>query len=179
MMARHHTLMGFMLLTIWLLATAVAAQNVDLLEGEKLYLKECGVCHGTIGSSETSQGRPVPLLRHLAPVVRASASPGNSLYPLPVSTGVFVAAAPRPRVVIAPPFGPNLRGVYGRPAGTVKGFNYSRAFLNALHGMEWNYSTLDVWLTNTQAWVPGVRMFYKQPDAEIRRRIILYLQAHP
>ena len=83
------------------------------------------------------------------------------------------------RFAFAPPYGPNLRGVYGRRAGTVQGFTYSRAFLHALQGMVWNRSTLDVWLTSTQAWVPGVRMFYKQPDPEIRRKIIMYLQANP
>jgi cytochrome c2 len=48
-----------------------------------------------------------------------------------------------------------------------------------LKGMEWNDAALDVWITNPQAWVPGVYMYYKQPDVEIRRKIVLYLKANP
>ena len=39
-------------------------------------------------------------------------------------------------------------------------------------------ASLDVWITNTQKWVPGVYMFYKQPDPAVRRKIILYLKAN-
>ena len=90
--------------------------------------------------------------------------------------GVKVAGLAGERMAIAPPFGPNLTGVYGRPAGTVESYNYSEAFLGVLRGMIWNSSTLDVWITSTQAWVPGVRMYYKQDDSEIRRKIILFLK---
>jgi cytochrome c len=69
--------------------------------------------------------------------------------------------------------------VYGRLAGSVEGYQYSKTFLSALKGMEWNEAALNVWITNPQAWVPGVYMFYKQPDAEVRRKIILYLKASP
>ena len=82
------------------------------------------------------------------------------------------------RVVLAPPYGPPLRGIYGRPAGSVPGFNYSRAFKRALHGVVWNRDTLDRWITNSQERAPGSLMFYRQPDPEIRRQIIAYLQAH-
>jgi cytochrome c2 len=34
-----------------------------------------------------------------------------------------------------------------------------------------------VWITDPQAWVPGVYMFYKQRDVEVRRKIIEYLKA--
>jgi cytochrome c len=81
-------------------------------------------------------------------------------------------------IAFAPPFGPNLRGVYGREAGIMQ-YEYSSVFLKTLKGMEWNDAALDVWITNPQAWVPGVYMFYKQPDPEIRRKIILYLKANP
>jgi cytochrome c2 len=82
------------------------------------------------------------------------------------------------RIAVAPPYGPNLRGIYGRPAGTIQGFVYSSAFLKSLKGMEWNDASLDVWITNPQKWVPGVYMFYKQPDPEVRRKIVLYLKAN-
>ncbi len=82
------------------------------------------------------------------------------------------------RLAFAPPYGPPLRGVYGRPAGSVTDFSYSRAFKRALHGVVWNRETLDAWITDSQKRVPGALMFYKQPAPEIRRQIITYLKAH-
>lgn len=82
------------------------------------------------------------------------------------------------RIAVAPPYGPNLRGILRRVAGTVAGFNYSDTFLQALSGMEWTEAALDVWITDTRRWVPGVTMFFKQPDPQIRRKIILYLKAN-
>jgi cytochrome c len=82
------------------------------------------------------------------------------------------------RVAVAMPFGPHLRGIVGRPAGTVPGYSYSPTMMKTLKGMEWNEAALDVWITNPQKWVPGVYMYYKQPDPEVRRKIILYLKAN-
>lgn len=82
------------------------------------------------------------------------------------------------QLAFAPPFGPNLRGVVGRPAGTAKDFVYSEPFLKALTGMTWDEGTLDWWIRDTQAWVPGTVMFYRQKDPEIRRKIIAYLKAN-
>jgi cytochrome c2 len=67
--------------------------------------------------------------------------------------------------------------VVGRSAGTVQGFSYSRAFLQTLKDVVWRRDNLDRWLTNSQLWAPGSRMFYKQPDPDIRRQIITYLVA--
>jgi len=39
----------------------------------------------------------------------------------------------------------------------------------------WTRETLDIWITDSQAWVPGSMMFYTQPDPEARRKIIAYL----
>jgi cytochrome c len=79
-------------------------------------------------------------------------------------------------VAIAPPYGPPLRGIFGRPAGSIEGFVYSRAFKQIMHGVVWDRHTLDRWITDSQAWVPGSLMFYAQPDAEVRRKILTYLQ---
>jgi cytochrome c2 len=49
--------------------------------------------------------------------------------------------------------------------------------MKTLKGMEWNDAALNVWITDTQSWVPGVYMFYKQRDPEVRRKIIEYLKA--
>ncbi|MDH3604716.1 MAG: c-type cytochrome [Candidatus Tectomicrobia bacterium] len=87
------------------------------------------------------------------------------------------AAVSQVRLAVALPYGPSLRGVVGRAAGTVQGFSYSRAFRDTLKDVVWTRGNLDRWLTNSQQWVPGSRMFYKQPDPDIRRQIITYLEA--
>lgn len=182
----HCMAVGLGLLVVFLAGATAGAQDSDLAAGETLYLKHCKVCHGMVSTSEASHRWHAPLpmppvrlttrLPHGLRLATTAADLNGSTVPRPYA---MPPALNGPRVAFAPPFGPNLRGVYGRRAGSVKGFDYSRAFLDALQGVEWNYGTLEVWLTNTQAWVPGVRMFYKQPDPEIRRKIILYLKANP
>ena len=168
------------------LANIALAQD-DLAEAEKLYISQCMVCHGRVAPPPTSDRWAPP--RGLAHLAMQQTVP-------PTRLDVAVAMMPASRtqstselpaghmpdavhIAVAPPYGPNLRGVYGRPAGTVPGFVYSAAFLKALKGMEWSEAALDVWITNPQKWVPGVYMFYKQSDAEVRRKIILYLKANP
>ena len=77
--------------------------------------------------------------------------------------------------VVALPLGPNLTGIHGRPAGTVEGFRYSDAFLAAAPGLVWNDESLDRWLTDSQAMIPGSYMFMKL-DASARREVIRYLK---
>jgi cytochrome c2 len=150
------------------------AQDDDLAAGEKLYVAQCKLCHGSVVESEKADLAPAsPQLRF----VRLALQQTGSTTMADVPTRLFPEANGR-AIAFAPPFGPNLRGVYGRAAGTMA-YEYSSSFLNALKGMEWNDAALDVWITNPQAWVPGVFMFYKQPDAEIRRKIILYMKANP
>jgi hypothetical protein len=92
--------------------------------------------------------------------------------------GIMAPSTSEEPLAFAPPYGPPLRGVYGRLAGSVAGFPYSRAFKETLQGVVWTRERLDMWIADSQAWVPGSRMFYQQPDAEIRRKIITYLEAN-
>lgn len=69
--------------------------------------------------------------------------------------------------------GPRHRGVVGRVAGTVPGYAYSRALKNS--HIVWGPDTLDRWLTNPQALVPGARMFFAMPSARARADVIAYL----
>lgn len=167
---------GFIFVTLLVMAPAALADDLaaELIEGEALFDKHCGVCHGLVGVEvEKAAGRaPGPLPLHAVRLAMDLHSEAMTDFPGDVGN-VPVSAE---RMAIAPPFGPNLTGVYGRAAGTVESYHYSDAFLNVLHGMVWNSSTLDVWLTSTQAWVPGARMYYKQDDSEIRRKIIQYLK---
>lgn len=142
------------------LLSATAAAASDLAEGEELYVSQCQLCHGSL-KQENAFHAPLPALQ-LAMLDNIGA-------PETVVDG---------RIAFAPPFGPHLRGVVGRSAGSVEGYTYSNTMLKTLKGMEWTEAALNVWITNPQAWVPGVYMYYKQKDPEIRRKIILYLKAN-
>ena len=71
--------------------------------------------------------------------------------------------------------GPRLRGVYGRNAGTVASFEYSDA-LKKTH-IVWDDATLDKWLTDTDALIPGNDMAFHVPKPEERTDIIAFLRA--
>lgn len=70
--------------------------------------------------------------------------------------------------------GPHLGGVYGRTAGTVKGFDYSSGLRNS--HIVWNETTLERWLTNPEAMVPDTNMefFVARPDE--RADVIAFLK---
>ncbi len=71
--------------------------------------------------------------------------------------------------------GPAHRGVFGRLAGTAKGFgNYSPALKGS--GLTWNEANLDRWLANPEALVPGQAMGISLPDAGERADVIAFLR---
>jgi len=70
--------------------------------------------------------------------------------------------------------GPRHRGVVGRRAGSVEDYAYSKALKNS--GLTWDEVTLDRWLINPSALVPGTKMFFKIDDAQARADIIAYLK---
>jgi cytochrome c len=70
--------------------------------------------------------------------------------------------------------GPSLFGIVGRKAGTAPNFNYSDANKNS--GKTWDDATLDVYLTNPKALVPGTKMIFPGlADATDRGNVIAYL----
>jgi cytochrome c len=69
--------------------------------------------------------------------------------------------------------GPKHRGVVGRKAGTAPDYAYSAALKAS--GIVWDKATLDRWLTNPSALVPGTKMFFLVPDPQTRADIIAYL----
>jgi cytochrome c len=70
--------------------------------------------------------------------------------------------------------GPKHRGVVGRHAGTIADYNYSAALKDS--GLTWDPGTLDRWLINPSALVPGTKMFFKIDEAQRRADIIAYLE---
>lgn len=71
--------------------------------------------------------------------------------------------------------GPSLYGVVGRKSGSIAGFNYSAALKAGK--VVWAPATLDKWITNPAAFIPGSRMPYAgQSDAKKRAEVIAYLK---
>ena len=70
--------------------------------------------------------------------------------------------------------GPRHRGVVGRKAGSLPDFNYSKAVKGS--NVVWDEQTLDRWLTNPQAFIPGQRMNFRVSDPQDRADIIAYLK---
>ena len=74
--------------------------------------------------------------------------------------------------------GPSLRCVLGRPAGTLPGFRYSPAIVEAgaAPGLVWTRATLDAFLVDPLRLVPETAMSMPRlPSAEDRRDVIDYL----
>ena len=70
--------------------------------------------------------------------------------------------------------GPRLRGVFGRSAGSVPGYDYSPALQKA--HIAWSDATLDQWLTDPDALVPGNNMEFHVPKAQERLDLVEFLK---
>jgi cytochrome c len=71
--------------------------------------------------------------------------------------------------------GPSLHGVFTRKAGELADFRYSPAIKRS--GIVWSPDTLDKFITDPQAVVPGNRMPYAgMASASDRADLIAYLQ---
>lgn len=71
--------------------------------------------------------------------------------------------------------GPNLAGIFGRPAGTAAGFsNYSPALQRS--GIVWSTAELDRWLADPAGFLPGTTMaFTGYQSAADRSALIAFL----
>lgn len=73
--------------------------------------------------------------------------------------------------------GPSLATIWGRKAGTVAGFPRYSSAMNRVD-LTWNETTLDQWLSDPQALVPGTSMtFPGLHDPRARADVIAYLRA--
>jgi cytochrome c2 len=77
--------------------------------------------------------------------------------------------------------GPNLHRIFGQPAGVVRNFAYSQAFLEArAKGLVWTPETVSAFIADPAAVVPGNRMRYPpmlgyETSPERERRMVEYL----
>ena len=71
--------------------------------------------------------------------------------------------------------GPPLAGLFGRTAGSVNGFRYSKALKGST--VVWDEQTLDAWLADPRKFIPGNRMQFRGFNSpEVRANVILYLK---
>jgi cytochrome c len=72
--------------------------------------------------------------------------------------------------------GPNLSGIFGRTAGTVPGFKFTDAM--AKSGIVWTPATMDTWLKQPGAMIPGNGMAFPGIAADNdRAAVIAYMLA--
>jgi cytochrome c len=73
--------------------------------------------------------------------------------------------------------GPNMSGILGRKAGSAEGFKYSDALVKS--GIVWNAETLDAWIKQPAAMVPGNAMALAGlPNDADRASIIAWMLAN-
>jgi cytochrome c len=70
--------------------------------------------------------------------------------------------------------GPRLAGLFGRTAGSVGDFRYSDALKRS--GIVWNDTTLDAYLKDSEAFVPGTKMYGGLALDADRADLIAYLR---
>lgn len=74
--------------------------------------------------------------------------------------------------------GPKLNGVFGRRAGAVGGFDYSKSMTRmGADGLTWTRETLDTYVKNPKALVSGTKMTYKGlKDDPARAALLAFLR---
>jgi len=70
--------------------------------------------------------------------------------------------------------GPAHKGLFGRKAGSLADYTYSPALKAS--SIVWTSETLDRWLSNPEALVPGQKMGVMVPSAQDRADLIAYLR---
>ena len=73
--------------------------------------------------------------------------------------------------------GPQLNGVLVRGAGTIEGYDFSKAFVDKVEaGLDWDEVTLDAYLQAPMITIPGTKMAYPGlKAADERANVIAYL----
>jgi cytochrome c len=70
--------------------------------------------------------------------------------------------------------GPELNGIIGRKAASVPDYNYDNAIKSS--GITWDEATLNEYLTNPKAKIPGTKMIFPGlPKESDRANVIAYL----
>ena len=70
--------------------------------------------------------------------------------------------------------GPRLHGLFGRTAGSVTDYRYSEALKGS--GIIWTEQTLDAYLKDSEAFMPGTKMYGGLSQDQDREDLIAYLR---
>lgn len=70
--------------------------------------------------------------------------------------------------------GPRLHGLFGRTAGSVPDFDYSDALRQS--GIVWTDQTLDAYLKDAEAFVPGTKMYGGLSQDNDRTDLLAFLR---
>jgi cytochrome c2 len=117
-----------------------------------------------------AEGKPAATARSM-PLVPAASTSGTA----PPAAFAVCTACHSTSADGASAMGPNLRGVFGRRAGTLSGFSYSAAMRAAQ--IVWTREELEAYLTNVARKLPGTTMaFGGVADPADRTAIIDYLE---
>lgn len=107
------------------------------------------------------------LLVATAPATAADAARGEQVF-RKCATCHTLEANGRNRV------GPRLAGVFGRAAGSIRDFRYTDALRNS--GIVWDETSLDSYLKDSEAFVPGTKMYGGLTLDADRADLIAYLR---
>jgi cytochrome c len=111
----------------------------------------------------------LPLMALLAAQPALAADPEAGAKIVKTQCGACHAVAAGKNLV-----GPSLSGIVGRHSGSIEGFRYSEA--NKKANLTWDEKTLDTYLTNPKALVPGTTMTFAGLKSETQRAdVIAYL----
>jgi len=133
-------------------------------------------CGPDVTSDAKTPERPTPSADQKAALLAALPAPYNQAN-LENGRAVFARCRSCHTVTEGGPnmTGPNLYGVFGRPAGSLPKYNYSTAVKEA--GFTWDADHLDHWLENPRTFLRGTKMsFPGLPDATDRRDVIAWLK---
>ncbi|MDD9923301.1 MAG: c-type cytochrome [Boseongicola sp.] len=74
--------------------------------------------------------------------------------------------------------GPQLNGLFGRQAGSVEGFRYSKSLIRAgVNGLEWHADSLSAYIEDPRVFASGTRMSFRGlKDAGERQDVLAYLR---
>jgi cytochrome c len=109
-------------------------------------------------------------LAFASPEAAMAASPGN-----PKAGEAIYARCAACHALAYDRTGPHHCGLFGRRAGSVKGFDYSSAMKQS--NIVWNEKTLDAFLADPAKTVPGTAMGYAGvKDKQERSDLIAYLK---
>src|SRR5262249_11402493 len=70
--------------------------------------------------------------------------------------------------------GPRLHGIFGRTAGAVPDYNYSDALKKS--GIVWTDATLDAYIKDAEAFLPGTKMYGGLSQDEDRADLLAFLK---